>query len=211
MTTAVTHRRGVPAALIALSFIPVVAGTARVAQLTGGAEVTPDNARFFAMPVPVLLHIVGASVFCVLGAFQFAAGFRAGRPAWHRSAGRLLVLCGLTAAVSGLWMALFLPERARDGALLAAFRVAAGSIMVLSIALGFAAIRRRDFTRHRAWMLRGYAIGQGAGTQALTLGSWMLIAGPPGQVTRALLHAVAWAINLAVAEWFVRNRTMEAR
>jgi hypothetical protein len=33
--------------------------------------------------------------------------------------------------------------------------------MVLSIILGFAAIRRRDIIGHRAWMMRGYAIGLG--------------------------------------------------
>ena len=40
--------------------------------------------------------------------------------------------------------------------------------MALAIVLGLAAIRRRDIARHRAWMIRGYAIGLGAGTQALT-------------------------------------------
>jgi uncharacterized membrane protein YozB (DUF420 family) len=198
-------RRWVPAALIVLSFVPVAAGTARVAQLTGGAKTMPEEPRFAAMPVPVLLHIVCASLFCVLGAFQFATGFRRRRPGWHRVAGRLLVLFGLTAALTGLWMTMCLPRRAGDADLLAAFRLAAGSIMALSIVLGFTAIRRRDFARHRMWMIRAYAVGQGAGTQAVFLASWMLIIGPPGELSRAVLHGAAWAVNLAVAERIIRR------
>ena len=81
-----------------------------------------------------------------------------------------------------------------------------GSAMVVSIVLGFAAIRRRDVRRHRAWMLRGYAIGLGAGTQVLTLMAGEVIAGPPSELSRALLMGAAWVINLAVAEWAIRRR-----
>ena len=56
-------------------------------------------------------------------------------------------------------------------------------------------------------MMRGYAIGLGAGTQSLTLGNWFLIVGAaPGELSRALLMGAGWAINLAVAEWLVRRR-----
>ncbi|MCL4267873.1 MAG: hypothetical protein KJ069_32200 [Anaerolineae bacterium] len=41
-----------PIGLILLSVVPVVAGAARIAELPGGAEITPDNARFFASPNP---------------------------------------------------------------------------------------------------------------------------------------------------------------
>ena len=60
------------ALLIALSALPVGAGAVRLAGLAGGAEITPENARFFAAPVPVALHILSVSVYCVLGAFQFS-------------------------------------------------------------------------------------------------------------------------------------------
>ena len=39
--------------------------------------------------------------------------------------------------------------------------------MTASIVLAWAAIRQRDVARHRAWMVRAYALGQGAGTQVL--------------------------------------------
>ena len=39
----------------------------------------------------------------------------------------------------------------------------------LSTILGYVTIRHGDVTRHHRWMMRGYAIGLGAGTQALIL------------------------------------------
>jgi uncharacterized membrane protein len=196
----------VPAALILLSFVPVTAGALRVTQLTGGAEVTSENARFFAMPVPVLIHIPSASLYLILGAFQFVPRIRRRRPGWHRAAGRLLIPCGIATAVSGVWMTVFYRLPASDDALLGGFRIVFGSAMILSIVLGFAAIRRRDIARHRAWMMRGYAIGMGAGTQVLTHLPWILAFGQPAGVSRALLMFAGWAINLAVAEWFIRSR-----
>ena len=77
--------------------------------------------------------------------------------------------------------------------------------MVLFICLGLAAIRRRDIARHRAWMMRGYAIGLGAGTQALTHLPYFLFEGIQGELSRALAMGAGWAINLAVAEWIIRR------
>jgi hypothetical protein len=193
-------------ALLLLSAIPLAAGAFRLSQLAAGADITPANARFFASPLPVVLHIVGAGVYAILGAFQFAPGFRRRRPGWHRAAGRLVVLCGLLVGLSALWMTLFYPWPAGDGALLYVLRLLFGSAMVGSIVLGFITIRRRDVRRHRAWMMRGYAIGLGAGTQALTLAAGAVILGPPNELSRALLMGAAWVINLAVAEWIIRKR-----
>ena len=62
----------IPALLIVLSLIPVLAGAARLSELASGAQVTPDNARFFASPLPVVIHIVSVTLYSILGAFQFA-------------------------------------------------------------------------------------------------------------------------------------------
>lgn len=196
----------VPAALILLSAIPVAAGAFRLTTLVGGVEITPANARFFTSPLPVVLHIVSVSVYAILGAFQFVAGLRRRRHGWHRAAGRVLIPCGLVAALSGLWMTQFYPWPAGDGAILYGLRLLFGSAMLVSILLGVAAIQRRNFAQHSDWMLRGYAIGLGAGTQVLTLLGGGLILGPPSEFSRALLMGAAWVINLAVAEWIIRKR-----
>jgi uncharacterized membrane protein len=194
------------AALFLLSAIPLAAGAFRVTQLAGGAEITPANARFFASPLPIVLHIFSVSVYVILGAFQFVPSLRRRRHGWHRIAGRILIPCGLAAALSGLWMTLFYPWPAGDGAILYGLRLLFGSAMLLAILLGVAAIRRRDVAQHGDWMLRGYAIGMGAGTQVLTGLLGALLFGIPGEFPRALLMGAAWVINLAVAEWIIRRR-----
>lgn len=194
------------AGLILLSFIPVVAGTFRLTQLAGGTTVTPENVRFFASPLPVVIHIVSATLYAILGAFQFANSFRRRWPGWHRAAGRVVVISGLLVGLSGLWMTIFYPLPAGDGALLYAIRLVFGSAMIGSIVLGFTTIQRGQVSEHRVWMMRGYAIGLGAGTQALTLMVGQLIFGPPNEFSRAMLMGAGWVINLVVAEWVIRQR-----
>src|SRR5215207_9461573 len=100
--------------LIILSVIPLIFGALRLNELANGAEITPANARFFASPLPVVLHIVGASLYAILGAFQFVSRFWRRGTGWHRIVGRLLVPCGLLVGLSGLLMTLFYPRP--DGA-----------------------------------------------------------------------------------------------
>ena len=103
-------------------------------------------------------------------------------------------------------MTLFYPRPDGASDLLYTFRLLFGSGMVLSIVLGYIAIRRRDIIQHRAWMVRAYAIGLGAGTQVLTGMVGELVLGPPNELENALLMGAAWFINLAVAEWIIRKR-----
>ena len=106
---------------------------------------------------------------------------------------------GLVASVPGLWIARFYPWPEGDGPLLYAFRLVFGTAMTVSIVLALAAVRRRDFAAHGAWMTRGYAIGLGAGTQVLTHLPWFLLMGRPGELPRGLLMGAGWIVNLAVA------------
>lgn len=207
-TTALVSRRlwPIPAALVALTLVPIVAGAFRLTQLATGAEVTEANARFFAVPLPVILHIIGATVFSVMGAFQFHPGIRRNRPGYHRAAGRLILLGGLTVALSGVWMALLYDLPAHDRGPLAVTRVVFGSAMAVALMLAFLAARRRDFSAHRAWMMRGYAIGVAAGTQVFTLGPLLLLSDAPGPMARTAGHAAGWLINLAVAEYLIRRK-----
>lgn len=194
----------VPAGLILLSLIPVVAGAARLTELTGGAAVTERNARFFDSPVPVVIHILTVTVYSLLGAFQFVPSLR--RRRWHRIAGQVLVPAGLLAALSGLWMAVFYTLPPSDGQLLLILRLVFGTGMALSLVLGIYWAVRRNFVRHGAWMTRAYAIALGAGTQAVTLIIPELLKSPPDVTWRAILMGAAWVINLAAAEYFIRRR-----
>jgi cytochrome bd-type quinol oxidase subunit 2 len=197
----------IPTLLIVLSLVPVLAGAARLSELASGAQVTPDNARFFTSPLPVVVHIISVSLYSMLGAFQFAPGFRRRNSRWHRMVGKwILVPCGLAVALSGLWMTQFYPLPKGDGELLYLFRLIFGSVMLISILLGAFAAWRRDYPRHGEWMMRGYAIGLGAGTQVFTHLPWFLFFGVPDELTRALLMAAGWIINIIIVESIIHRR-----
>jgi hypothetical protein len=197
----------IAAGLILLSLVPMIAGSVRIVELAGGAEITAENARFFASPLPVIIHIISSVLFSIAGAFQFVPSFRHRHLRWHRAAGWLLMPSGLAAALSGLWMTLFYPWPDGDGMLLYAMRLVFGLAMLLAIVFSVTAIQRRDFRTHGDWIIRAYAIGLGAGTQVLTHLPWfILVGGTPDEFSRALMMGAGWIVNIVVAEWIIHRK-----
>ncbi len=194
----------VPAALIALVVVPVIAGTLRLVQLSGGAQTMPPDPRYDAVPWPVVVHIVSAIVFALVGAFQFVPRLRRRRRAWHRRAGRVVVVAGLGVALSALWLNQFFPRAHATRDIVYPLRMAFGVALVVTLVLGFRAARRREFARHRVWMIRSFAIALVAGTQVFTLWFGGALFGK-GDLAQALMIIAAWGINLAVAEWAIRR------
>jgi len=96
-------------------------------------------------------------------------------------------------------------RRAGDSHLLYVLRLVFGSAMVACLVLGFTAFRRRGIAVHRAWMIRAYAIGLAAGTQAFTEGIGGAVFGA-GELHGDLAKGAGWVINLAVAEWVIRRK-----
>ena len=196
--------RLVPVPLLALSLVPLTAGALRLVQLAGGPDLMPADDRFPAVPVALVAHIVGATAYAVVGAFQFAPRFRRRHLAWHRRAGRVLAAAGLVVAGSALWMTLVYEPQPGTGDLLFVLRLLAGGAMAAAIVLGVRAVRAGDLAAHRAWMVRAYALGLGAGTQVFTEGFGGVAFGT-GEVRTDLAKGAGWAINLIVAEWVVRR------
>ena len=106
----------VPFALVALVVVPAIAGSLRLVELAGGPHLLPANPRLTASPVPLVVHIVSALAYAVLGVFQFSAALRRRRPGWHRAAGRVLVVLGLAVAFSALCLTPVLPRQPGTGA-----------------------------------------------------------------------------------------------
>ena len=206
-TITTTHRasaRWVPFALVALSLVPAISGSLRLAGLAGGPSLMPVDARIDASPLPVIVHIASVIPYSLLGAFQFSAGLRRRHPGWHRATGRVLVPLAMAVALSGLWMTLAYSPKPGSGLLLVAIRLVVGTAMAASVVLGFAAIRHGDVPRHRAWMTRAYALALGAGTQAFTGAIGPALVGT-SVLANDLTMGAAWAINLAVAELVIRR------
>jgi uncharacterized membrane protein len=192
-------------ALLALGLIPMIAGAVRLWQFSNVSAMDADIARFIAQPLPIYLHIMASLAYTLLGAFQFSSVLRRRYLAWHRYAGRIVVMCGLTVAISGLWMTLFYPVGTQapasfDGPFLFVIRLFVSIAMIVFIRLGVAAIMQRNISQHRAWMMRAYALGLGAGTQVFTHIPWFLFPSIHGEWARAACMTAGWAINLAVVE-----------
>jgi uncharacterized membrane protein len=193
---------------VALATIPLTAGTLRLIQLAGGPEIMPADHRFDGLPLALVLHILGAAVFALVGAFQFAPRLR--RRSWHRRAGRVVAVAGLVVSGSALWLTLFYAAQPGTGDLLYVLRLIFGTSMIACLVLGFAAIRRRDIAAHRAWMIRAFALGLGAGTQVFTEGLGEAVFGT-GVLTGDLAKGAGWVVNLALAEWVIRRPARRRR
>jgi hypothetical protein len=217
MTTALAPKRAsrglwlIPTGLILLSLIPIISGSSRLTQLSGGPELLPEAARFTDFPVPVILHIVAGILFSVVGAFQFLPALRRGRRSWHKMAGRVLIPAGFVVALAGLWMASFTVLPVGDGPALRVIRLVFGSYMIVSLVLAVRAIVRRRFAVHGAWMTRAYALGVAAGTQAIFLIPVSILLGSTHELGRAFAMSLAWLVNLGVAELVIRRRVRLTR
>lgn len=205
------------AGLLLLSLLPALGGATRLLHV-GTAVPAAENARFLADPVPIVFHVLFSLLYAVLGAFQFSAGFRRRYPRWHRSAGKVLVVAGLVAALSGVWMTLAYPVTKPeagmpgfDGPIVYVVRLAVGIATAWFLVSGVAAIRKRDVASHEAWMIRAYALAMGAGTQAITHIPWFLFPAIHGELARTLCMSAGWLINAAVAEWLIARKAATGR
>jgi len=192
--------------IIVFSSIPAFGGLVRLFELAGGPSALPENPRALTDPWPIVLHISGSFVFCLAGAIQFLPSLRRHHPAAHRRLGRVMVMAGVLSAGTGLWMTLVyaFPEDLQ-GSLLFSVRVILSLSMIALLGCAIIAAKARDFKNHGASMLRAYAVGQGASTQALLGIAWIVSTGvEPIGFFRDCFMVLCWVVNILVAEVIVR-------
>ena len=193
------------AIILIYSFVPTFGGLFRVAELLGGTAIIPTNARALTQPLPIVLHILSSFLFCLLGALQFLPSIRRYHPDLPRMNGRVVAAAGCTSALTGLWMThFFVFPLELQGPLLYSMRIVLSLTMVGLIVWAIMAIRARDMRAHGASMIRAYAIGQGASTQAFLGLGWMAAIGTePIGLLRDGLMITAWGLNLTFAELII--------
>ena len=196
----------VPAALILYAFLLFVTSSMRLFEIAGGPEPTADNARFLVLPIQIYLHAGGGILYLFLGAFQFSQPLRARFPKWHRRSGRVAVVAGSLAALSGLWMTETFPQVPMNPHEVYGFRVLFSLGWFACLMLGLFAALDRDIASHRAWMMRAYAIGLGGSTTAILLGGWLVFYGTPSSKVFALGTGAAWVINLIVVQRIINPK-----
>ncbi len=188
--------------LLFATFIPIISAGLRMYQIPTG-QLPPDAIKFTAVPWSLFLHALGGMLFGLLGPLQFAGALKRRFGRLHRITGRVFVVSGLMLGLSSLRLLLEFP----DGStwVLVTARGVAGLGLVLALILALVAIIKRDVERHRAWMIRAYAIGMGPATISFIQLPIFLITGKPVEGYAAdLMFVASWGINLMIAEWVIR-------
>ena len=166
--------------------------------------------RYREHPYLTLTHLAAGFLFMVLGPVQFWPAVRNRFLGYHRWSGRVWMIASLIGAGSAI---VFVDRLPVFGNLSANIAVVIGTtLFVASLAQGYRAIRRRDITRHREWMIRAMAIGLGISTFRVLIPLLML---PPirAPFTEAW-NTVTWlgfVVNLTVAEMWINVTRRQPR
>lgn len=173
--------------------------------------------RFVAHPWLAYLHIAPGMVYLFLAPLQLTRRFRTQHYTVHRRLGRVLLSCALVSGVLAMVFGLFYSW---GGVLEASASLIFGAWFVACLVLAFRAIRAQDVIRHRRWMIRAFAVGVGIGTIRIWIGIFTTLTisrngGPegltlPDQLTFGLSFWLAFALHVAIGEWWLR-RTPDAR
>ncbi|GAA2371846.1 hypothetical protein Cme02nite_63620 [Catellatospora methionotrophica] len=160
--------------------------------------------------VVLYVHIVGSGAALAVAPLQFAARVRTRLPRVHRVVGRVAVTAMLLGSAAGLVLA---PMNQAGAVGTAGF----GGLAVLSLWFAAAALlaaRRRDFTAHRRWAVRAFALLYAG----VMLRVWLLVLMPAmvawGGVAPhdaftaayAWVPFLCWVPNLVVAEFVLRRQ-----
>lgn len=145
-------------------------------------------------------HVYTSLFVLLLGGAQFSAALRRRWPALHRNLGKWYVgLILLIAAPGGLIMAIH-----ANGGWSAQLSFCLQAVLWFAFTWrAFALARKRNWTGHRAFMLRSFALTLSALT--LRLWKWGIVAlfAPPPMDTYRLVAWLGWLGNLAVVEWWL--------
>jgi uncharacterized membrane protein len=178
---------------------PIVSSNPRLAQL---AEL---DDLFRRHPILTLVHIVPGMLFMILGPLQFSSTIRARHLAWHRSSGRVFVVCGLVIGISALAMSFGMPSI--GGVNQAAATTLFGSFFLFALSRAFWHIRRRDIALHREWMIRAFSIGLAVATIRPIVGVFFATSPLTGLTPREFFGIAFWigfVLHLIAAEAWIR-------
>ena len=147
----------------------------------------------------LVIHVAGAMVALLLGAWQFLPRLRA-TPA-HRWVGRFYALGCLVGGGAGVVLAF----GSFAGPIATAGFAGLGVLWIAFTALGWRAAVGRRFEHHRRWMIRSWALTLAAVTLRLYL-PLVMVSGLPFLPWYRAIAFLCWVPNLLIAELWLRRR-----
>ncbi len=147
------------------------------------------------------IHISGGMLALIIGPFQLLSVTRKKFRRLHQMLGKIYVVAILLIAAPGGFYMAFLA----NGGPLAALGFATLAIFWFHTTLmAYRSARARDFTAHREWMYRSYALTFAAVTLRLWVPFASLVLGMEHSLVIVLSAWVSWMINWGVMESVIR-------
>jgi uncharacterized membrane protein len=191
------------AALVAVTTVLALLGIAISVEHFLGAD--HYNPGFIAFPAIIGAHVASGVIYLACGLAQFFRPLREGWPTVHRATGSVAILAGIVAAVTAVAITVLFPFHGPA----AVYLVAPFAVFFLgALVQAFSLARAGDYTRHREWMIRAFAIGTGIATMRLIFVPAFLLLGEVSDERARPLSlfsfVAAFLIHLAVAEAWIR-------
>lgn len=205
---------------ITMSLLLLVAYASVIARMIfmGEAQSVADpeavyndfDIRYVQLALASWLHLLPALVIAVTGPLQFIRTIRKRWPGWHRVSGRLYIVTGFIGAASGFVIGGLNPFLGLDGP---GFNEAMATTVFAAFIMwalysAYAAVRRRDFVRHREWMVRSWSLMMAIATERILLGIFQATTDIDMGILFGATFWMAGVINVAAAEvWIHLTRT----
>lgn len=194
-------------ALAFCTFIPLMNAIANMVQIPTGTY-AEDSAHLAVAPLSWFLHVLAGAAFGIAGPMNLALALRRRFGRLHRATGRIFVCAGLVLGLTAF--SLLLSVEPQRTPVIDIARGVFGIALLVTLAMAIIAIRARDIPRHRAWMIRTYAIGMGSGTGALVLIPIYLVTGaPPTGLSSDVILVTWWVLTIGFAEWVIYRITAQ--
>ena len=189
--------------LFVATFIAIASAPLRMFQILTD-QLPADAIKFTTVPWTLFFHSLGGMAFGLAGPLQFAGALKF-RFGWlHKIMGRIFVIAGLFLALSAVRLLFEFPHDSTW--VLVSARAVAALGMILAITLALSAMWNRNFAKHRAWMIRTYALGMGPAAISFIMLPIFLIRGKALEGYLAdSLFVLSWVINLTIAEIIIRH------
>ncbi len=193
----------VPAALFFGTLLTIILALVQVVQIPLGA-LPEDSRRLSAVPVWHFMHVLGGATFGILGPIQFGRVLMRKYGLLHRVMGRVFVAAGAMISLSALSLLWHFPDT--YSVAVSSGRLLFGIALGVALAIAMQAIYKRDFTRHRNWMIRAYAVGIGATAVTMVAFPIYAITGePPMGLAFDIAFLGSWMACIVFAEVLVRR------
>jgi uncharacterized membrane protein len=203
MTRRLTRPVVVPAALYFGTLLTILLALVQVVQIPLDA-LPEDSQRLTATPVWHFMHALGGATFGILGPLQFSRVLMRRYGRLHRVMGRVFVAAGAMISLSSLGLLWHFPNT--YSVAMNSGRLLFGIGLGVALAIAMQAIYKRDFTRHRNWMIRAYAIGIGATAVTMVFFPIYVITGqPPTGLVADIAFLGSWTACIVFAEGLVRR------